>query len=233
MRLPSGTSAKPASTTRCGATPLIDLPSMRISPEQGTRPAIALQQRALAGAVGAENHHDLAGRDLERCVVQRFMPPIAHRQAAALKHGLLRDRRERLPCAVSASLGRAFGDFHAAVHHHAAVAQASDRVHDVLDQHDGPAFLAQAVNHADPELHLGGVEPRQPFVQQQDARVGGKRAGELDRVSRRCTSATPSARRPRGSCPRGRVAAARNPGLRRPTGAYGRIPRRPRRSRAR
>ena len=68
--------------------------------------------------------------------------------------------------------GRAFGDLAAAVHHDAAVAQRADRVHDMLDQHDGDAVVASATGSASmPIMQLGRIEAGEPFVEQQQARL--------------------------------------------------------------
>jgi len=66
---------------------------------------------------------------------------------------------------------RPLGDLGAAVHDDAAVAQAADRVHDVLDDDDGAALGAQLLDERNADLELGRIEAGEPFVEQKDFRL--------------------------------------------------------------
>ena len=63
----------PASQTRCDGQPAMSMPSKQDSAARRLLDAVdGADQRALAGAVGADDGHDLAGGDLERDVGQRL-----------------------------------------------------------------------------------------------------------------------------------------------------------------
>ena len=73
MPRPSGTSARPASTMRCGGWSVTAWPSSRTWLEAAQRHHAGhrLQQRGLAGAVGAEDDDDLARRDVQVHALER------------------------------------------------------------------------------------------------------------------------------------------------------------------
>ena len=74
-------------------------------------PGYGPQEGALAGAIGAEHHHDLAFRHRRRNVLERAMAAVEDRNVAALKHRRLRDRpgsRRDRPAPPPASLRRSW-----------------------------------------------------------------------------------------------------------------------------
>ena len=74
-------------------------------------PGYGPQEGALAGAIGAEHHHDLAFRHRRRNVLKRAMAAVEDRNVAALKHRRLRDRpgsRRDRPAPPPASLPRSW-----------------------------------------------------------------------------------------------------------------------------
>ena len=91
----SGTSAIPVSTISCGGRWVMSTPSI-VTVLPGIARRLAgdrAQEGALAGAVGAEHHDDLARRDRHRDILDRAMAAVEHREIADLKHRRLRDRR--------------------------------------------------------------------------------------------------------------------------------------------
>ncbi len=52
-------------------------------------------------------------------------------------------------------------------------------MHDMLDDNDGAAFRAQPLDQCDTDLELGRIEAGEPFVEQQDFRIGGERPCQL------------------------------------------------------
>ena len=51
--------------------------------------------------------------------------------------------------------------------------------HDVFDEDDGQSLRREAPNHGHAALQLPRAQARQPFVEQDDARLGSQRAREL------------------------------------------------------
>ena len=75
---------------------------------------------------------------------------------------------------------RAVGDLYAVVEHHDAVGDVHDHAHVVLDQHDGGAELVVDVeDEAAHVLLLLDVHAGHRLVEQQQRRLGGKRAPEF------------------------------------------------------
>ena len=77
-------------------------------------------------------------------------------------------------------VGHAVGDALAVVEHGDPVAQAHDQLDVVLDQQDGDARVADAADAVHEVLALGRVHAGGGLVEQQQARLGGQRAGDLD-----------------------------------------------------
>ena len=76
-------------------------------------------------------------------------------------------------------VGLALGDLGAVVEHDHVL---RELVHDfeiVLDQDHRDAGEAQAVDHRDREVRLGGVQPGHDLVEQQELRVPGERPSDL------------------------------------------------------
>jgi hypothetical protein len=82
---------------------------------------------------------------------------------------------------VAHFLRRAVGDLAAVVEHHHPVADVHHHAHVVLDQHDGGAELVVDVEHEAAHVLLFlQVHAGHRLVQQQELRLGGERARELD-----------------------------------------------------
>src|SRR6478672_5664286 len=82
---------------------------------------------------------------------------------------------------VRLHLGRgAFGDLLAVVEHGDAVAQAHDELHVVLDQEDGAAVAADAVDELAQHHLLGGVHAGGGLVEGDELGIGGERPGDLE-----------------------------------------------------
>ena len=165
------------------------------------------QQRRLAGAVGPDHGHRLAGTHLERHPEQRLEAVVAGADVVQLEHRRRRGRgHQALPVRnlllhlggvgaevdldhlrVVRHLGRlALGDDFAVVQHDAAVDDAHQHAHDVLDPDDGDAALvADALEHVGSLVHLGLVQAAQALVGQQQRRLGGQRAGHLQLLQAR------------------------------------------------
>ena len=82
----SGTCARPARTIAGVGSCAIDVPSNRMSPpDSRDQTHHGVEQRALAGAVRADQRDDLAGRDVERHLVQHRRAAVAAGDAVKLK----------------------------------------------------------------------------------------------------------------------------------------------------
>src|SRR3569833_3250491 len=75
--------------------------------------------------------------------------------------------------------GQTLRDLLAEVEHGDPVADAHDQAHVVLDQQDGTARVADLLAALLESLLLGGVHPRRGLVEQQQLRIRGQRAGDL------------------------------------------------------
>ncbi len=59
---------------------------------------------------------------------------------------------------IARDLGRQpFGEFLAVIEHHDAIGQAHDRLHQMLDDQDGYAAIANAADHGDDVFDLGRI----------------------------------------------------------------------------
>ena len=93
-RRPSGTWAMPSRTIASGPRPAIGLPSNRISPAAGFgQPRDGAQRGGLAGAVGAEQRHDLPFVDVERDAAQRFDLAVADDEILISSSAIIRSPR--------------------------------------------------------------------------------------------------------------------------------------------
>src|SRR6056297_2535753 len=109
--------------------------------------------------------------------------PTRYRQYTDMEKSVMRHPQIGVDHSLVAAhlVGRAVADLLAVIHHHDAVAEVHDHAHVVLDQGDGGAELVVDVeNEAAHVLLFLDVHPRHRLVQQQDRRLGGQRAGELD-----------------------------------------------------
>jgi len=88
MRRPSGTWATPRSTISWVGRRVMSWPSSLIVPARATRAAADRHQEGrLAGAVGADQGHDLAVRDIEVDPVQGLDGAVECRHGPDFKHG--------------------------------------------------------------------------------------------------------------------------------------------------
>src|SRR5262245_21069018 len=104
-----------------------------------------------------------------------YYPPAA---AAALKAITQIDAND--VAVGQRRLGCTAGDDAPGIEHHDLSAQRADGMHDVLDHHDGEPVVLQRAQQPDAGLELRGVEPGQPFIEQQQVRGAGERARQLD-----------------------------------------------------
>ena len=172
-------------------------PSYWIVPEAGRHQAgERLQQRRLAGAVAAEQRHDLALAHVERRVVEDVALAVEGVDALEAQHLALArrmraaagDRRragagiDLLHARVGAHLvGRAGHQHLALVHHGDALREAEHAVDVVLDdQHrDVGGDVLDQVGDA---LALGRREAGERLVEQQHLRLGAERDAEIDQA---------------------------------------------------
>src|SRR5919201_2481669 len=83
--------------------------------------------------------------------------------------------------------GLAARDDFTVIEHYAAIDHAHEHAHDVLYPHDGDA--AAAADHGEHFgrlFHLGGIEPAERFVGEQEIRLRGERTHELELLQPRC-----------------------------------------------
>ena len=182
-RRPSGTSAMPRSTIVLGAAPTssylraVDLgdDAARGRPQHAHH---ALHQRALAVAVGAEQHHRLGGDDRQRDILQRAHQTVAGVDAVD-REAIRQDRLAR-PRGCAPRPGEAVGDLMPCDQHGEAGREAHHGAHDVLDQDDRDALLVEPEQHREDLLDLGRRQPRHRLVGEQQARLGGDGAGQFE-----------------------------------------------------
>ena len=111
------------------------------------QPEDRADQRGLAGAVGAEQAGDAAGLDGERDAFAARRP--CRRPCRRLRFrssALIRPPPDRLPAPARSAATvavRAFGDLAAEIEHDAAVGDALDHAHLVLDDDDGEILVAR------------------------------------------------------------------------------------------
>ena len=60
----------------------------------------------------------------------------------------------------------------AGIHHQHLLAKRANRRHDVLHQNDADAFAGQTPHHRNAFDEFGGIETGQPFIEQEDTRIG-------------------------------------------------------------
>ncbi|KAI1697406.1 hypothetical protein Ddc_19716 [Ditylenchus destructor] len=101
--------------------------------------------------------------------------------------------------------GRALGDLLAVIEHRHPVAQAHYQRHVVLDQQDGPAVVADAVDQLAQHDLLGRVHAGGRLVQRQQLGVGGQGAGDFQ------AALVAVGQRARGPAARGRAPRSRPP----------------------
>ena len=103
--------------------------------------------------------------------------PTAQRGGAVAEIGLDHARIAR------DALRRALGDDAALGQHIDALGQADDRLHHVLDQKDRDAAVADGADDRDHVADLRRVEPGQHLVEQEQLRLGRKRARKLEALA--------------------------------------------------
>ena len=158
----------------------------------------ALEGRRLAGAVAAEERHDLVLADAKRDVVQHVALAVERIDRVDLDdrrrvHFRALDPRcgrpdravaeiHALQLGVGAHLARsAFGDHASLVHRGDAIGKLEDAIHVVLDEQDRHLRHEAADKARDP-LALAGGEPDQRLVEQQHARSRRERNADLEQA---------------------------------------------------
>ena len=116
-----------------------------------------VEQRRLAGAVRAEDRHRLAAAHADRDIAKRAMAAIGMVEAVNLEHRRRPDRRGSLRRRATPPRA-AFGDLHAGVHHHDAIAERAHRHHHMLDQNDGHSLSGEAPHHRNAALQLARTQ---------------------------------------------------------------------------
>ena len=144
---------------------------------------MAFEQRALAGAVGAEQGHDLAGADREVDAVQHADLAVAGRQAADLEQWFESVGAEvgtdHLPVGADFSR-RAGGQLLAEIEHRHAIADVEDQVGMMLDQQHASALAADRLDQRTEPLDLLGRQAGGRLVEHQESRPQHQGAGDLD-----------------------------------------------------
>ena len=187
-RRPSGTSAMPAATIRCGAS-CLDRPALEQDAAAGPRPhqtGDGLEQRRLAGAVGAEDHRGAAGLDIEGDVVQRLVLAVGDADVLKPQHRRLRGRRASPSASDSTRSGVPSAIFSPAFitttrSHRARIASMTCSIMTMVM----PSPRIWRIRSM-PILQLGRVEAGQPFVEQQELRAASRARGQARGASGRC-----------------------------------------------
>ena len=199
MCRPSMQCARPSRATSCAASDVMSGPRNVMRPAvAGIMPLGDARGRRLAGAVGAEQGHDLAVVHVEADVGERLEAAVARGhvveredRAGVLLDLVRRDARHDLLAAGAQVAGDdlglgqdllhgAVGDEAAEVEHRDPVAALGDDVHDVLDDDDGLDAVTQGLDDLDELEDLGLHETGADLVHEQDARLERQRARQLE-----------------------------------------------------
>src|SRR5688572_10358465 len=78
---------------------------------------------------------------------------------------------------------RAFGDARAEVEHYHAAGERQQEAHVVLDQQNRDAALGDTADDAGQAVELGRREPRRGLIEQDDTRLAGERARDLEQAA--------------------------------------------------
>src|SRR6185503_10852303 len=183
----SGTCAMPRPTTSYAGRRAIEAPSKTTSPRVGS---ISLEMRrssvVLPAPLGPITATDSPARTSRLTSKSAWKPPYPAETLATRSIGLHFGRVgaeiDLDHLRVARHLGRLAARNHlAVVEHHAAVDHAHQHAHDVLDPDDGDAALCADLGEELGRLvHLAVVEPAERLVGEQELRLRGERARELE-----------------------------------------------------
>src|SRR6266545_4333143 len=153
-RRPSGTSAMPWRQSSCAGTDARSAPSRRTVPERiGWRPAIALMSVVFPAPFGPTTVTRSRGRTLSDTSQTATASPCATSRCSTSSIGLAQIGPDDLR--VSHDLAReSFGDHLSVVQQHDAVGEVEDRRHDVLDEDDRRAAVADLADELERVGHL-------------------------------------------------------------------------------
>src|SRR5512134_1053974 len=180
---PSGTSAMPRRTIRCGGRPATSSPRKRIDPAPGARTPAIVRISVVFPAPLAPMMPTIPPSGTSRVTSRnaRIFPYHTSRPRTSsivipavgaevrLDHvGVFPDRRRG-----------AFGELPPEVEHHEPVAHLHHQRHVVLDEEDRDPQPADPADQAEHLRRLRLVHPRRGLVEQQEARFRGERPGDL------------------------------------------------------
>src|SRR5262245_58661760 len=191
-RRPSGTRARPSFTRSGGSRLPSGRPSKRISPARGaTRPAMALRSVVLPAPFAPTSATISPGRTSSEAPWRARSPaPYATSSPRTSASGVP-GRSVAAPARLSEAgsddlrvprdlLTRATVDLLPVLQHHHAPLERHHHFHDVLDHADGDAQLGVDTAHQGDRIRrLRGGEAGHRFVQEEEPRLGGERAGNL------------------------------------------------------
>src|SRR3989441_1184605 len=181
-RRPSGTSAIPWRHTSCAGTGARSLPSRRTVPALiGKRPAIASMSVVLPAPFGPTTVTSSRGRTLSDTSHTATASPWATSRCSISSIGLAQIRAD--DARVAHDVPReALGDDLPVAQHHDTVGQVENGPHDVLDEDDGRAAVADLADERERIGHLRQRQTREHLVQQHETRLGRERAGEVEEL---------------------------------------------------
>src|SRR2546421_1135439 len=187
---PSGTITRPWRTKSQAPWPFTGLPRYSMSPAAtGWMPVMAFSVVVLPAPFAPMRLTSSPSRTSNDTPLTAWMPPYATLRPVTLSRvfAIARSsvsfvtgaevRLDHLLVALHV-VRRAFGDLLAVVEHRHAVAQAHHQLHVVLDEQDGAAVLADAVDELTQHDLLGGVHAGGRLVECDERGVGGQRAGD-------------------------------------------------------
>src|SRR5262245_44165446 len=181
-RRPSGTSAMPRRQRSWGATAARACPSRCIEPDLiGKRPATASMSVVLPAPLGPTTVTSSRSPTRSDTSQTATASPCATSRRSISSIGLSQIRADDI--GLVRELPRtATGAYLAAVQDDHAVGQIEHRPHDVLDENDGRPAVTDSSDELQRVGHLRGREPREHLVEQDQAGLGGERAGEIEKL---------------------------------------------------
>src|SRR2546422_9610250 len=181
-RRPSGTSAMPWRQSAWAGTDARSLPSSRMVPALiGRRPAIALMSVVLPAPFGPTTVTRSRGRTLSDTSQTATASPWATSRCSTSSIGLSEIRPHDLRVAHDLARKSFGNDLPVAQHHHA-IGEVEDGPHDVLDEYDRRAAVANPANEPEGVGHLRRGQTREYLVQQHQARLGRERARQIEEL---------------------------------------------------
>src|SRR3989442_538912 len=182
-RPPSGTSAMPWRERGGAGTDARSLPASRMVPALiGRRPAIALMSVVLPAPFGPTTVTRSRGRTLSDTSQTATASPWATSRCSISSIGLAQICADDVRVAHHLPW-ESLGDDLPVAQHHDTVGEVENGAHDVLDEDDRRAAVADLADELERVGHLRRRQPREHLVQQHQPRLGREGAGEIEKLA--------------------------------------------------